>query len=131
MMNDDSSDDAKSMGARVTEVGEAIGERVQSATAATAAVAEHAEKLVADATAATTAAASQANKVLGAAGETAQQAGEAVGDVVVDAGRHAHRSVSRQIHENLVMAILVGCTLGYVAGWWIHGGSRPRKIAED
>ena len=46
-MKDTSSDDAKSMAARVTEAGEAIGERVQSATAATAAAAGHAQKIVA------------------------------------------------------------------------------------
>ena len=34
-----------------------------------------------------------------------------------------HRSVSRQIHENPLMAILVG----YVAGCWIHRGSGPEK----
>ena len=34
-----------------------------------------------------------------------------------------HRSVSRQIHENPLMAILVG----YVAGCWIHRGSGPGK----
>ena len=37
-MKDTSSNDEKSIAARVTEAGEAIGERVQSATAATAAV---------------------------------------------------------------------------------------------
>jgi len=43
-MNDSSSDDARSMEARVTKVGEAIGERVQSATAATAASGRPGEK---------------------------------------------------------------------------------------
>ena len=37
----------------MTKAGEAIGERVQSATAATAAVAGHAQKIVQDAAAAT------------------------------------------------------------------------------
>ena len=46
-MNDTSSNDAKSIAARVTEAGEAIGERVKSATAATAAAAGHAQKIVA------------------------------------------------------------------------------------
>jgi len=41
-----SSHDANSIEARVTEAGEAIGERVKNATAATAAVAGHAQKIV-------------------------------------------------------------------------------------
>jgi ElaB/YqjD/DUF883 family membrane-anchored ribosome-binding protein len=88
MMND-------TLEARVTEVGKAIGDGVQGATAATAA------------------AAGQAQKVLDDAGEVA--AG------VVDAGCRATRSVSRQIEENPFIAVLVGCALGYVAGWWIRG----------
>jgi ElaB/YqjD/DUF883 family membrane-anchored ribosome-binding protein len=90
--------------ARVTKAGEAIGERVQSATAATAAAAGQAK--------------------LGDAGEAAQQAWSQAGGVaedVVDAGRRATNSVSRQIGENPLLAVLVGCALGYVAGWWIHG----------
>jgi len=51
-----------SLEARVTKAGEAIGERVQSGTAATAAAAGQAEKLVQDATASTLAAAGQAKK---------------------------------------------------------------------
>jgi ElaB/YqjD/DUF883 family membrane-anchored ribosome-binding protein len=81
--------------ARVTKVGKAIGERVQSATAATAA------------------AAGQAQEVLDDAGEVAEG--------VVDAGRRATRSVSRQIEENPLITVLVGCALGHLAGWWIHG----------
>jgi ElaB/YqjD/DUF883 family membrane-anchored ribosome-binding protein len=107
--------------ARVTKAGEAIGERVQSATAASAAAAGQAEKLVQDATAA---AAGQAKKMLGEAGETAQQAWSQAGGVaedVVEAGRRATSSVSRQIGENPLIAVLVGCALGYVAGRWIHG----------
>ena len=114
----------------MTKVEEAIGE--QSAAAA-AAVAGRAEQIAEDAAVATTATANQAKKVLEAAGETAEassKAGDAVGNVV-DASCRAHRSVSRQIHESPLMAILVGCVLGYVAGWWINGGRRPRKIAED
>ena|SRR5271170_2242187 len=116
----------------MTKGEEAIGE--QSATAA-AAVAGRAEQIAEDAAVATTATATanQAKKVLEAAGETAEassRAGDAVGNVV-DASCRAHRSVSRQIHESPLMAILVGCVLGYVAGWWINGGRRPRKIAED
>jgi ElaB/YqjD/DUF883 family membrane-anchored ribosome-binding protein len=107
--------------ARVTKAGEAIGERAQSATAASAAAAGQAEKLVQDATAT---AAGQAKKMLGEAGETAQQAWSQAGGVaedVIDAGRCATSSVSRQIGENPLIAVLVGCALGYVAGWWIHG----------
>jgi ElaB/YqjD/DUF883 family membrane-anchored ribosome-binding protein len=109
-----------SLEARVTKAGEAIGERVQSATAATAAAGQ-AQKMLEDAIAA---AAGQANKVLGDAGEAAQQAWSQAGGVaedVVDAGRRATSSVSRQIGENPLIAVLVGCALGYVAGWWIHG----------
>lgn len=73
--------------------------------------------------------ADQAKKVLGEAGVTAQQACSQAGEEVVEE-RRAHRPVSRQIHENPVMAILIGCVLGYVAGWWIHGGGRPGKIQE-
>jgi len=97
---------------------------VQSATAATAAAAGQAEKLVQDAAASTLAVAGQARKVLGDAGEAAQQAWSQAGGVaedVVDAGRSATRSVSRQIGENPIMSVLVGCALGYVAGWWMHG----------
>ncbi len=129
-MNDTASSNnaAGSMEARVTKAGEAIGERVRSATAATAAVAGHAA-------AATVAAAGQAKTVLGDAGETARQAWSqagAVAEEVVDASCRATRSVSRQIHENPLMAILVGAVLGYVAGWWIHGGGgRPGTSADD
>ena len=48
-MNDTPSDDAKSAEARVTKAGETIGERVQSATAATAAAAGQAAKVLGDA----------------------------------------------------------------------------------
>jgi len=94
-MSDASSDDAGSMAGRVGKAGEAIGEHLQSAKAATAA------------------AAGQAKKVLGGAGETA---GEVAKDVV-DASRRA----KRQIDENPLISVLVGCALGYIAGWWIHG----------
>jgi hypothetical protein len=40
-----------------------------------------------------------------------------VSEEVVDAVRRATRSVSRQIGENPVISILVGCALGYIAGW--------------
>ena len=113
-----------SLEARVTKAGEAIGERVQSATDATAAAAGQAQKIVQDAAAAATAAAGQAKKALGEAGEATQRAWSQAGGVaedVVDAGRSAIRSVSRQIGENPLIAVLVGCALGYIAGWWIHG----------
>lgn len=43
-MNDTSSDNVRNLGARVTDAGEGIGERVQSATATTAAAAGQAKK---------------------------------------------------------------------------------------
>jgi hypothetical protein len=115
-----------SLEARVTKAGEAIGERVQSATAATAAAAGQAEKLVQDATASASAAAGQAKKVLDDAGEAAQQAWSQAGAVaegVVDAGRRATGSVSRQIGENpLVWSAAHSVTLR--AGGFTHDG-RP------
>ncbi len=133
-MNDSSSDNVRNLEARVTKAGEAIGQRVQSAAAATAAVAGHAQKIAEDATAATSAAAGQAQKVLSDAGEAAQQAWSQAGGVaedVVDAGRRASRSVSGQIGENPLIAVLVGFALGYVAGLWIHGGGgRPGRIVD-
>jgi ElaB/YqjD/DUF883 family membrane-anchored ribosome-binding protein len=120
--------------AHVTKAGEAIGEGVHGASPATGDAAGHAQKLVQDAAAAVTAAAGQAETVLGDAGDAAQQAwsqASTVAEDVVDAGRRATRSVSRQIHENPLMSILVGCALGYVVGWWIHGagGGGPRTPA--
>ena len=133
-MNDSSSDNVRNLEARVTKAGEAIGQRVQSAAAATAAVAGHAQKIVEDATAATSAAAGQAKKVLGDAGEAAQEAWSQAGGVaedVVDAGRRATRSVSQQIGEKPLIAVLVGFALGYVAGLWVHGGRRSGRTADD
>jgi hypothetical protein len=66
MMNDASSDDARSMAARLTNAGEAIGERVQGATTATAAATGRAKKALED------------------AGEAAQQAWLQAGGVVED-----------------------------------------------
>jgi hypothetical protein len=117
-MNDTSSHNAGSIEAKVTKIGAAIGERVQSATAATAAVAGQARKIASGAAAATTAVASQASKGLGAASETAEQAWSQAGAVaedVVDVGRRATRSISRQIHENPLMAVMAGFALGYLA----------------
>jgi hypothetical protein len=134
-MSNTSSNDATSMEARVTQAGEAIGEHVKSATAATAAAAGHAQKVIEDAAAATVAAASQGRKVLRDAGDAAQlawsQAGGVVEDVV-DAGRRATKSVSQQIQERPLMVALIGFALGYVASLWIQCGSgRPVRIADD
>jgi hypothetical protein len=43
-MSDESSDNLRSLGARVTEAGEAMGQHVQSTTVATAAAADQAPK---------------------------------------------------------------------------------------
>ena len=131
MVNEKSSDNVRNLEACVTEAGGALGERVQSATAATAAAAGQAQKTVEDAAAA---GADQAKKALGDAGEAAQQAWSQAGGVaedVVDAGRRATRSVSRQIGETPLIAVLVGFALGYVAGLWIQGGSRAGRTAND
>ena len=103
---DTTSINAGSMEVHVIKTGEAIGEYVQSAAAASAA------------------AAGLAKGVLDDAGKTAQQAWSQAGGVaegVVSAGRRASTSASRQIGENPFIAVLVGCALGYVVGWWIHG----------
>jgi len=134
-MGNTSSNDATSIEARVTDAGEAIGEHVKSATAATAAAAGHAQKIVEDAAAATVAAANQATKVLGDAGDAAQQAWSQAGGVaedVVDAGRRATKSVSQQIKERPLVVALVGFALGYLASLWIRKeGERPARIADD
>ena len=133
-MSNTSSNDATSIEARVIDAGEAIGEHVKSATAATAAATGHAQKIVEDAAAATVAAASQARKVLGDAGEAAQQAWSQAGGVaedVVNAGRRATKSVSQQIKERPVMVALVGFALGYLVSLWIHKeGGGPARIAD-
>jgi hypothetical protein len=133
-MSDRSSTHATSMEARVTKAGEAVGEHVKSATAATAAAAGYAQNMVEDATAATAAAASQARKVLSDTGQAAQQAWSQAGGVaedVVDAGRRATESVSLQIHERPLMVALVGFAFGYIASLWIHGHGRPGRITDD
>jgi ElaB/YqjD/DUF883 family membrane-anchored ribosome-binding protein len=134
MMNDPSSDNVRNLEERVTEAGEAIGERVQSATAATAAAAGQVQKVVQDITATTATAVGQAKKVLGDAGEAAQQAWSQAGGVtedIVDAGRRATRSVSRQVGEKPLIAVLVGFALGCIAGLWMQGGSRPGRTTDD
>src|ERR1700738_222274 len=135
MMNDTSSDNVRNLESRVTEAGAAIGERGQSATAATAAAAGQAQKIVQDITATTSATVSQAKKVLSDAGEAAQQAWSQAGGVaedVVDAGRRATKSVSQLIKERPLVVALVGFALGYLASLWIHKeGGRPAIIADD
>jgi hypothetical protein len=126
MMNDTSSDKVRNLESRVTEAGEAVGERVRNATAVAAAATGQAERIVQDATAATVAAAGQAKRVLGDAGDAAQQAWSQAGGVtedVVDAGRRATQSVSRQIDEHPLLTVLVGVALGFVAGSWIRRGA--------
>jgi hypothetical protein len=54
-MNETSSDNARNLEARVTEDGEALDERAQAATAATATLAGQAQKIAQDAAAATAA----------------------------------------------------------------------------
>ena len=134
-MNNTTSNNAISMEARVTKVGEAISEGVQSATAATAAVAGHAQKIVSNATAATTAAVSQATKVLDDASETAQRAwaqAGAMAEDALDAGRCATSSVSRRIYRNPLTAVMAGFALGYLAAMWIRrGGGRPQRETGD
>jgi hypothetical protein len=131
-MSNTSSNDATSMEARVTQAGEAIGEHVKSATAATAAAAGHAQKIVEDAATATVAAANQAKKVLGDAAQQAWSQAGGVAEDVVDAGRRATKSVSQQIQERPLMVALVGFALGYVASLWIHKeGGRPAIVADD
>ncbi len=115
-MKDTSLDNARNLEARVTEAGEALGERAQAATAATATLAGQAQKIAQDAAAT---AAGRAKKVMSDVGEGAQQAWSQAGGVaedVADAGRRATRSVSRQIHERPLMLVLVGFALGCVAG---------------
>ena len=129
-MKETSSDNVRNLEARVTEAGEALGEHLQAATAATATAAGQAQKIVEDVAAAT---AGRTKTVLSDAGEAAQQAWSQAGGVaedVVDAGHRATKSVSRQIDENPLLAVLIGFALGYVASFWIHGRSRPERTAD-
>jgi hypothetical protein len=111
-VNDTSSDDAKSVDARVTKAGEAISERVQSATAATASAVGRAEKVLDD------------------ADEAAQQAWSKAGGVVedvVDAGRRATMSASLQIGENpLSLYWSAACSAMSRAGGFTDDGRRDR-----
>src|ERR1700676_1914047 len=124
-MNDILSEDVRDLNSGVTRTGRAIGERVHSAAAATASAAGQAQKMVQDAAEATAAGVGQAKKVLGDAGDAAQQAWSQAGEVaedVFDAGLRASRSVSRQMHENPLIAVLVGIALGCVASLWFRAG---------
>jgi hypothetical protein len=121
-MNDILSENVRDLHSRAIETGKAIGERVQSATAATAIAANEAAA----------AGVGQAKKVLGDAGEAAQQAWSQAADVAegaVDAGRRATRSVSRQIHENPLMAVLVGIAFACIASLWFRGGGPAAKAS--
>jgi hypothetical protein len=121
-MSDTSSNNASSMEARV------IGERVQDAPGCSSRLRPK-NGWVEDATTATAAAAGEAKRVLGAAQQAWSQAG-GVAEDVVDAGRRATKSVSRQIERPLMVA-LVGFALGYLASLWIHKeGGRPARIAD-
>jgi hypothetical protein len=51
---------------------------------------------------------------------------------VVDAGRRATRSASRQIRRQPLMAVQVGFVPGCIAGLWLHRwGGRPRRMVDD
>ena len=105
-MNDILSENVRHLQLRVTESGNAIGERVHDAAAATAIAA-------------------------GQAGDMAQQAWSQAGEVAddaIDAGRRATRSVSHQVHENPLIALLVGIAFACIAGLWLRG-SGPKAIA--
>jgi hypothetical protein len=133
-MKETSPDNVSNLEARVTEAGEALGERVKSASAAAAAAAGHAQKIVEDAAAVTVAVPGQARKVLGDAAEAAQQAWPEAGGVaedVVNVGRRATKSVSQQIKERPLLMALVGFALGCVAGLSIQGRGRLGRTADD
>ena len=95
-MNDILSENVRDLSSHVTGNGKAIGERLQSAAAATAAAAGQAQKMVQDAS--------------------------EVAEDVFDAGLRASRSVSRQMHENPLIAVLVGIALGCAASLWFRAG---------
>jgi ElaB/YqjD/DUF883 family membrane-anchored ribosome-binding protein len=128
-MNDILMENVRDLHSRVTETGKAIDERVQSATAATAIAAGQAQKMVQDGTEAAAAGVEQAKKVLGDAAQHAWSQAGGVAEDVVDAGRHATRSVSRQIHESPLIAVLVGIAFACLAGLWFRGGGPNAKAA--
>jgi hypothetical protein len=124
-MNDILSEDVRDLNSGVTRTGKAIGERVQSAAAATASAAGQAQRMVQDAAEATAAGVGQAKKVLGEAGDAATQAlshASEVAEDVFDAGLRASRTVSRQMHENPLIAVLVGIAFGCIASLWFRSG---------
>jgi hypothetical protein len=123
-MSDTSSNNASSLEARI------IGEHVQGAQGCSSRPRPK-NGWVEDATSATAAAAGQAKKVLGEAAQQAWSQAGGVAEDVVDAGRRATKSVTRQIERPLMVA-LVGFALGYLASLWIHKeGGRPARIADD
>jgi ElaB/YqjD/DUF883 family membrane-anchored ribosome-binding protein len=100
--------DRKTMEARVMNaknpIGETIGEQGQWVAAAAAAPATDPKN------GATSLDATQAWSQAGKAAEE-----------IVDAVRRAAGSASQRISDNPLLSVLVGCALGYAAGWWIHG----------
>jgi hypothetical protein len=101
-MNDVLSENVRDLRSRVIETENGIAERVHAATGIAA----------------------------GQAGDVARQAWSQAGDVAedaVDAGRRATRSLSRQIHENPLIAILAGVALACIAGFWLRGGGSTAK----
>ena len=123
-MSDAAPNNASSLEARI------IGERVQGAPGCSSRPRPK-NGWVDDATAATAAAAGQAKKVLGAAAQQAWSQAGGVAEDVVDAGRRATKSVSRQIERPLMVA-LVGFALGYLASLCIHGrGGKLGRTADD
>jgi hypothetical protein len=123
-MKETSSDNVRNLEARV------IGERVQGAPGCSSRLRPK-NGWVEDATTATAAAAGEAKSVLGEAAQQAWSQAGGVAEDVVDAGRRATKSVSRQIERPLMVA-LVGFALGYLASLWIHKeGGRPARIADD
>jgi hypothetical protein len=104
-MNDVLSENVRDLQSRVTETKNGIAERVQTATAAAGIAADQ-------------------------AGDVAREAWSQAGDVaedVVDAGRRASRSLSRQINGNPLMAVLVGVGFACIAGLWLRGGGSTAK----
>jgi len=102
-LNEVLSENASDLHSRVTETGNGIAERMQTAGAGIAA---------------------------GRAGDVAGQAWSQAGDAaegVVDAGRRATRSVSRQIHENPLITVLVGIGFACIIGLWLPGGGPAAK----
>jgi hypothetical protein len=97
-MNDILSENVTDLHSRANAGAKAIGERMHSATAAT--------------------------------GDPARQAWSQAGDAAedfVEAGHRATRSVSRQIHENPLISVLVGIAFAGIASLWFRGGGSTAK----